>query len=284
MIPLKQIQEKSEYFTTVSLKKDEILFEEWDIDGHLYIIYNGSIIIEQSVHYGENTFKILSSLQSWDIIWEQALIEQKPKEVRVRAESDSQLLSIRGGSAFETFVKNEPRLWYTVMLGIISLSNERILKSNKEITANHEINLAISKIKDFSLDAIYKLIIIIQGILEVDQIMYFEKNLVMDHYFKLRYDSYQAHSVQNTILKFENNQVDFDLLEKEKIHTWKYHLSAPLSLWDINHGFLVIARENKVFQENEEKLLRNTAGSLVGVIHQKKLIEEQRNIDYMKNI
>jgi len=46
----------------------------------------------------------------------------------------------------------------------------------------------------------------------------------------------------------------------------------------------VIARENKVFQENEEKLLRNTAGSLVGVIHQKKLIEEQRNIDYMKNI
>jgi len=105
------------------------------------------------------------------------------------------------------------------MLGIISLSNERILKSNKEITANHEINLAISKIKDFSLDAIYKLIIIIQGILEVDQIMYFEKNLVMDHYFKLRYDSYQAHSVQNTILKFENNQVDFDLLEKEKIHT-----------------------------------------------------------------
>ena len=74
-------------------------------------------------------------------------------------------------------------------MDIIELSNSRLTRANREITAIYEVNVPISKIKDFSANSLYKLLIVFESILEVDQIMYFEKNLVIDHYFKLKYDS-----------------------------------------------------------------------------------------------
>ena len=44
-----------------------------------------------------------------------------------------------------------------------------------------------------------------------------------------------------------------------------------------------MGRERKDFSENEEKLLKNTAASFVGIIHQKNLLDQQKNKAYIKS-
>jgi len=45
--------------------------------------------------------------------------------------------------------------------------------------------------------------------------MYFEKNIVMDDYYKLKYDSRNERSLQNVIIKFKNEAFDENILKEE---------------------------------------------------------------------
>jgi hypothetical protein len=60
--------------------------------------------------------------------------------------------------------------------------------------------------------------------------MYFEKNLVMDEYYKLRYDSKNEHSMGNTIIKFPNGKLNLDILKEEEIKVSKYKRFIELTL------------------------------------------------------
>ena len=133
------------------------------------------------------------------------------------------------------------------------------------------------------MSSIYKLLLIFESILKVDQIMYFEKNLVMDHYYKLRYDSKNKHSLRNTILKFPDNRIDFDILSQEDIEVSKYKRHIRLSLGNESYGFILVGRNDTDFHENEEKLLRNTAASFIAIIHQKRIMDDTKNKNYVKS-
>lgn len=283
MLDLEKIK-SSDFFTLQEIQAWETLLKEGDIDEYLYIIYSGELIVEKSINTLQDKFKVLSHLWPWDILWEASLRESHPKQVQIRASQNTRILKIHGKKDFPKFVSKHPQLWYDVLMSVISIANSRLTKANREVTANYEVSIAISKIKDFSASSIYKLLLIFESILEVDQIMYFEKNLVVDHYFKLKYNSLNKHSLQNSILKLEDDNISQEKLTEESIKVSPYIRSAKLSLGEINYGFLVVWKKDTDFTENEEKLLTNIASSLVWVIHQKKLIDDQKNKNYIKSI
>lgn len=282
MLELEKIK-LSGYFEEITLYEWDILFLEWATDDYLYIIYDGELIVEKSIKTVKNSFKVLWHLWVWNIIGEGALLDNRPKEVQIRANRTTILLRIEAKNKFKKFLMQFPDVWYGVIISIIYLTNSRLLRSNKEITANYEVNIAISKIKDFSIFSIYKLLLIFESILWVDQIIYFEKNIVMNDYYKLKYDSRNKKSLQDIILKFTDDTFDKKVLENEWIQLTKFSRYTKLTLWEINYWFLLIGNEKKDFSENEEKLLQNTAWSFVWIIHQKKLIDDQKNKNYMRN-
>jgi len=282
MIHLENIK-SSGYFKEIILQKWDVLFKQWDIDENLYIVYDGELSVQRSIETLKWKYKELGKLWIWNIVWEASLSHSEPKEVQIVANRKTVLLKIEGKNDFPKYVSAFPKDAYEVLTTIISITNSRLLKSNRQLTANYEVNVAISKIKDISYTSIYKLLLVFQSILQVDQIMYFEKNLVMDSYYKLKYDSKNESSIQNKILKFENNELDLELLKDENITLSKYIRSTQLTLWEENYGFLIVWKERWDFHENEEQLLRNTAGSFVWIIHQKWLMDEARNKNYIKS-
>jgi hypothetical protein len=282
MIDLENIK-ASWHFTQLILKSWEVLFKQWDIDENLYIIYDGELSVQRSIETKKWEFKELWLIWIWNIVWEAALSHSEPKEVQIIAKRTTLLLKIEWKIAFPTFVTAFPKDGYNVLTTIISIANTRLLRSNRQLTANYEVNVAISKIKDISITSIYKLLLIFQSILCVDQIMYFEKNRVMDCYYKLRYDSKNTSCIQNKILKFENENLDVNVLQSEWIQFSKNFRSVDLTLWDEHYWFLVMGRDDKDFHENEEQLLTNTAWSFVWIIHQKWIIDEARNKNYIKS-
>ncbi len=282
MIDLEKLK-SSEFFTEISLKKWDILFREWDINENLYIISDGELVVQKSISLTSWEYRTLWTLGIWNIVWEAALSNNNPKEVQIVANRDTLLFSIEWKTDFPKFVSAFPQEWYTLLTTIIDIANLRVLRANKELTANHEVNIAISKIPDISIWSIYKLLWLFESILGVDQIMYFEKNLVMDEYYKLRYDSKNEKSMRNTIIKFPGEKLDFEKLANEDIETCKYKRYIKLKLWDENYGFLLIWMETRDFHENEEKLLQNTAGSFVWIIHQKTILDDQKNKSYVKS-
>ena len=282
MIQLETIR-SSDYFSEISLKSWEILFKEWDLNENIYIVYDGELSVQKSIATKKGDFKTLWLLWIGNIVWEAALSNTNPKEVQIVANRDTTLLYIEGQKEFPKFVTRFPIEWYALLTTIIDIANTRLLRANKELTANYEVNVAISKIKEISLTSIYKLLLIFESILWVDQVMFFEKNLVMEDYYKLKYDSKNKKSLQNTIIKLPGWVFDIKKLKGEDILFSKFIRYTKLSLGDVDYGFLLIGKDNKDFHENEEKLLQNTASSFVWIIHQKKIIDDQKNINYIKS-
>jgi hypothetical protein len=77
--------------------------------------------------------------------------------------------------------------------------------------------------------------------------------------------------------------MNFEILAEEKIIVSKYKRYIKLSLGQENYWFIVMWRNHKDFHENEEKLLRNTAASFVAIIHQKRILDDTRNQNYVKS-
>ncbi len=282
MIQLEKIK-SSGYFQEIFLPSWEILFKEWSLDENLYIVYDGEISVQKSIITKTWAFKTLSLLWIGNIVWEAALSNKNPKEVQVVANRNTILLKIEGKKQFPQFVSKFPKEGYQLLTTIIEIANNRLLRANKELTANYEVNIAISKIKDISLSSIYKLLVAFESILWVDQVLFFEKNLVMDSYYKLKYNSKKKRSLQNTIIKFPHEILDIKKITDEGIELSRFTRYSKLSLWDKNYGFLLVGKDTKDFNENEEKLLQNTASSFVGIIHQKKILDDQKNINYIKS-
>lgn len=274
----------SKYFEEISLKKWEILFDEWEHDIYLYIIYNGELAVERSINRKQWEYKLLSLITLWNILWESSLSRQEPKQVRIKAHRESILLRIDGQKDLPKFIEDHPKEWYKLLLTIVDIANMRLLRANRELTANYELSRAISQISQIDMKSIIELLSKCQEILEVDQILYFEKNMVMDEYYKLKYNSLDSGNFQNAVFKISRNSLDLNVLKETWVILLDYLRWAPLLLENKNHGFLIIGKKWKDFHESEEKLLWNTATSLVWIIRQKEFLDNERNKLYMKNI
>ncbi len=123
----------------------------------------------------------------------------------------------------------------------------------------------------------------IQYILWVEQIIFIEKNVALDDYFIVRYDSWEEKKIKNTVLNFKDKDFSVKELEKNDIAVLKHVTFTRLILWDINYWYIIISRNQNFFNENEEKILQNIATSFVWVIRQKEIQKDQKNKLSLKN-
>ncbi len=283
MIPLEKLK-SSPHFTTKELQQWDILFHEGDTDNHLSIVYDGEISVEKSIITAPDTYKVLANLWVGNVIGESSLIRSTPREVRVVAKRNTTLLQIEWGEKFKEFIKEQPDIGYDLMTSIINIANTRLLRANHEITANHEISMAISHIQGSSIASIFKLLHICKKILWVDEILFFERNIAIKEYCKLRFHSEQADNIQNPIVKFPDGKFSLETLDEFDIKTAHFTRNIELVLWDTSYGYLCVGKQHQDFSENEEKLLENTAVSFVGIIHQKRVYENERNKRYTQDL
>ena len=273
-----------EFFEKKYLQADEFLFDEWEKDENLYIIYEGELYVEKRVKQGTE-FKTLSIVRTWNIIWEGWLIRNHKKEVRIRASRNSTLLAIPG-TKFVDFVRAYPSESYGLLIHIIAHTNDRLLKSNSEITANYEISRAIAHLENFDIESIEELLKTIQVILDSENIMYIEKNSVMQWYYKLKYHQWvNDFSPEDSVIYLWNEWFKIDTIKKEAPNILKkYAIWAELMYWWRLKWYIVVSRNTKKYNENELKLLENATISFAWVIGHKDILDIEKNKKHIKNV
>lgn len=282
MIDLEYLQ-WSGFFKELILSAWEVLFSEWDVDPHIYLIYDGELIVKKSVATNINAFKTLWTITKWNIVWEWALNHEEKKEVHIEANKKTKLLKIDGKKDFPQFMAEKPKEAYSLLMSIIHLANTRLLEANREITANYEVSLAISHIQEINLLSITRLLETFIPILWVERILYFEKNQAVEWYYKLQYDSKKSSNIENNIFTIQDIKEAHAEIESQWIQLTRFTRITPLPLGKKNYWYIMIGREKNDFHENEEKLLTNTAMSFVSIIHQKEILDATRNKSYIKN-
>lgn len=281
MIDVEEIK-KSGFFQEVKIKKGDYLFHEGDADDFLYIVEKGKIEVEKNTLLDGKTKK-LAIIQEWWFIGEGSLCHSRNKEVSIFAQEDTSLLKIDAKNDFPQFVNMYPKESFSILKSIISITNSRLLRANREITANYEITNAINSLQRVDNETIFSLLESFRKILKCDFLFFFEKNTVIENYYTLRYDTRVPWKLQDIIVESERKNISLQDLKKEDISLWKYNSGELLGIGEEIFGYIVISNVEKGFWEEDEKILSSIANSFVGVIRQKELIEEEKNKKYIKN-
>ncbi|MCH7619282.1 MAG: cyclic nucleotide-binding domain-containing protein [Candidatus Marinimicrobia bacterium] len=112
----------------VSYGEGEIIMNEGDEGGELFVIVEGSIQIEKKA--GDNfTIKIARTEQRGMLIGEMSLIDMKPRSATVRADSPVTLLGLKREDLAVLF-DEDPKVLATISLNIARLLSDRLRHSN----------------------------------------------------------------------------------------------------------------------------------------------------------
>ncbi len=264
------------FFLERILDSWDVLFDEWEIDGNLYIIEFWKLSIEKYTTKEKVSTKQLAILGEWDFVWEWALNKYWPKEVKILALEETKVLYIEAKKDFMKFLEKFPSQARDILVYIISITNERVLASNKYITSIYEINKSIRDLKEITLKEIFLLFEKIKIIMDSEIILFFEKNYVMKEFLTLKYDSRIPNKMQDKIVESWNFSLDEFNLDKNIRILSKEIIIAEESLW-----FLVIWKK-EIYNENEKRIFLWIINSISGVLKQKKILEEERNKKFMR--
>jgi len=277
-----QILENSWYFKQITLEPSEILFDEWDIDNNIYIVKSWEISVEKQLTWEENNIKILASLKQWKIFWEWALNDSDQKQVRIKANTKTELLSIDAQKGIEKLLTEKPTEWLSLLKHIIYLWNKRVLKSNAQITSTYEINNSILHLEKIDNRSIFWLIDTFKNITNVDYVIYLEKNTVLDWYYNLKYDTRYKWKLLDSTLEIQNEENIESVIKSENVQLSDYNLLEKLHVWNYNIWYFIIWKKTE-FEENDKKIIISIGSSLSWVMRQKRLLDEERDKNYMNN-
>lgn len=267
------------FFETRTLKVWEYLFKEWENDDNIYIIVTWELIIEKFTTKNRNETKNLALLGKNEVFWEASLSNNLPKQVSVKAKKMTQVIYINAIEWLDNFSKKFQKEAMWLLKYVIFLWNNRLNKSNSLITSSHEISKEIIKIDTFNSKTIFELIDTIKDIIDVSEIIYLEKNPVMDEYLTLKYKTSKKWILQDDVVKITDNKLY--LLELK--HSWKYNYMQDIIIGSKHYWYLIFLRENNDFSQNEIKIISSLSLSFWWLLKQKELIDEQKNKDYIKN-
>lgn len=267
-------------FKVRSLCKNEKLFSEWDEDNNIYIIESGSLTVEKKLH--NNSIKELATLQSWEIFGEWALNNSEPKQVQIKAKTNTVLLQIDSQTGITQYIEKFPKAWLDLFKNIIDISNKRLLISNALITANYEMNQYISWLEKINIKSILKIIDKFKIIAKVDYILYIENNPVFKEYLTLQYDTRKPWKITDTLLEWNSQQELFNALWEIKMSVEKYNHMIKLNIADMDIWYLILGKKESDFSHDEIKIIDSVSNSFAWVIRQKKILEEQRNKVFMR--
>lgn len=265
------------YFKTQILKKWDVLFDEWDKNENLYIILNWELQVEKYLSKELNETKVLAYLKKNEIFWEASLNWNWVKEVKIKSKWETHLLYINAKIWLEEFSKKYPTQAVNLLKYIIHLWNKRLIESNRLIAATYKMSKEIMKITKISNKEIFNLVEILKKITQVDYILYLEKNQVLENYMTVRYDTREKWKILDKVIEFTDSRLD--LLS---LRIWNYFTYIQnISIWTEDLWILYFFKKDENFTDNDKKTILLTSLSLAWVIKQKKINDEERDIDYM---
>lgn len=273
----------SSFFKEVTLKKWEYLFSEWDTDMNLYIIYDGEISIEKNTSSEDQDSKCLALLGIWNIIWESSFHADQPKEVSAIAARDTILLFINAKEGFDKLLQEQPKTGIEILKSIIHISNIRLLRSNKQVTAHYEIHKAINNLESLDTSCVLGLVDTFGQIIKCDSCIYLEKNTFVEDFIEYKYNSRSPWKLQDIPIEVQDTEITISDIENT-IPLEKYSEIGKISIWKEIYGYLVVTRNSGFFEEHEKKMLAWVCNAFVGVIRQKKIQEEEKNKNYMRGV
>jgi hypothetical protein len=282
MFDFSQLQQNP-FFQEKSFQRNDIVFDEWAIDTCLYVVIEWEFLIEKHISSNDSELKELALLHKGDIFWEWSFSQVVPKEVRIRAVKEGKLLFIDIAKDMENCLQQFPALSLQILKEIISLTNKRLLVSNKEATVNYEITKQINAIETIDTKWLTWLFDSISKIYRSDYLLYLEKKEFIEHTLVIRYDTRDPWKFQNKVITFPD---DFkkDVLEESGINLWKNTLIQKISIWKIVLGYIVFWNKETDFTDSDRRSAHSIANNLVWVLRQKKLLDEERDRNYIKNI
>ncbi|MDQ7009797.1 MAG: cyclic nucleotide-binding domain-containing protein [Candidatus Gracilibacteria bacterium] len=275
MISLEKIK-LSEYFKEKTLNRGELLFDEGKIDDNLYFIVSGKLSIEKYTTIEKKDKKQLAIIKGGDFLGEGALSESNIKEVSVLALEETIILYIDAKKDFLKLMEKDPQLAKDILVQIISITNKRTLDSNKYIASVYEINKNINNIKQINYLEIFKILNKINLILKGDYILYLETNPIDDKYLSLKYDSRKNLKMQDILVKKGHYRLEEIGIEKDDRIIVK-----EIKIANEHLGNIIVGKKDN-FSQNEKRIFLAMINSLSGVLKQKKILEEQRNIEFSK--
>lgn len=267
----------SGYFKEKTLHRWELLFDEWKIDDNLYFVESWKLSIEKYTTIEKKEKKQLAIIRKWDFLWEWSLNKSKEKEVSILALEETKLLYIDAKKDFLLFMRNNPALAKDILVQIISITNQRTLDSNKYITSVYEINKSINNIEKINYLEIFKILNKINLILKWDYLLYLETNPIDEKFLSLKYDSRYNLKMKDVLVEKWHYKLEQIWIEKDDKIIVKEIKIADEHLWNI----IVWKKDN--FSQNEKRIFLAMINSLSWILKQKKILWEQRNIEFSKN-
>lgn len=271
------ILKKSWYFKEIHLEKWEVLFNEWEIDNNLYIVLKWELRVEKFTSNKKDNTKILGYLDMNDVIWEASLNSDWPKQARIIASYDCNLLSIWADSLIWDFSIKHKKEAFDLLRYIIYLWNKRLSEANYLITANYTITQEIKNLDKISLKNIFKIIEKLKESIWNIDIVYYEINPVMEKFLTLKYDTRLPWKMQSNIIEITNNRLDLLDLKIDEY----FNFTQKLSIWSNNLWYLVFLKKWDRFNDIDRKVLASASSSIAWLIKQKQLLDEDRDKEFM---
>jgi len=279
MLDIKKLETFSE-FKKRTLEKKEYLFKEWEKDNNIYILLAWELeILKYADKRNKKEEKQIAILKKNEVFWEASLNNNLEKQVSIKAKIKSQVLFINSQD-LEKFNKKEPEITLNLLKYIIFLSNQRLNLSNSLLTATYKISEEIINLTDYSYKNIFKIIDNIQKITDSSEIIFLEENPVLKQYFTIKYKTSTKWKMTDEVIKISDNKLN--LLELKV--NWRYNHIQELKIWENNYWYLIFIKDKADFSENEKKVFTILSSSFSWLLKQKKLLKEQLNKEYLKNI
>lgn len=281
MLNLRDIQ-NIPFFQKKLFQKGDIIFDEGVVDGYIYIVLSGQLSVEKYVSQWVKEVKKLAILNTWDIFWEGALSDSLPKQVRVQALSQGELVFIDVQKDMEKCIQQFPVVSFSLLKEIISLTNKRLLISNREVTVNFEITKYINNMESLDIKSFALLFDNISRVFWSDYLLYLEKKEFIEHTLVIRYDTREPGKFQNKVITFPD---DFkrDVLEEYGINLWNNTLIQKITIGWTLLWYIVFGNKEAEFTDSDKRNSQLVASSLVWILRQKKLLDEERDKNYLKN-
>jgi len=128
-------------------ERNDILFNEGEAGDALFLVVEGTVLIQKVLSKEEGTYKDLGVAEAGEIFGEMALFDNMPRSATVRATSTLTVLRI-GRKEFDRFLQEDPESARVILGGIINILSSRLRETAQHTATLYEVGNSIASISD----------------------------------------------------------------------------------------------------------------------------------------
>lgn len=270
------------YFQKKTYEKDEVIFNEGEENIFLYVVLEWKLLVDKQISSSEER-KEIAILQSGDIFWEGSISGNYKKQVRVVCKEKAILYVLDTSTNLNKCLTEFPLISFEIFKKIISLTNTRLLVSDREATINYEVTKKINALEKIDFKSLTSLFDQIANAFWCDYLLYLEKKEFIEHTLVIRYDTRNSGKNENIVITFPD---DFktNILEENGINLWENTFLQKIAVWGEILWYLVFWNNSKNFNDSDHRVAESIGNSLVWILRQKKLLDEERDKNYLKSL